>query len=310
MKRLSIIVALVILAAGVPAALWLYGLTGRSAESARMATILQAEKERQRREVSEEIALRQKQLDERNLAEARRIAEQDRLRREAAIMQALQKQQQQEQERRLADAERQLEQDRARHAEIVQASLRQRQEDEQKRAEAQRAAEAARQQRLAAEKLAAEKLAAEKEAAARKKVEDSRLAEAQRQLELERVRQAMVVQASMQQRQAEEQKLAAVAPAAPAAAKNLQPEVKHVAATGQSIDTVPRAKLKPAGRSAKRQPARTAQCSARCRAVGAARHASPYARFDAMIARALTDFCPLRWLDRVLTELGRPHRVG
>jgi colicin import membrane protein len=289
MKRQSIIVALAILAAGVPAVLWLSGFADRPAESAQMATVLQAERERQRRSVMEEVALRQKQLDERNLADAHRIAEQDRQRREAAIMQALHKQQQQEQDRKLAEAERQLELDRAHHAGIVQASQRQWQLDERKRADAQRLAEAAHQQRM--------------EATARKQTEDGRLAEAERQLELERVRQAMVVQASMQQHRAEDSNLAEARPAA-AATQKRRHETKQAAAPAQSsplVDGAARSKSKPARRSVRRPPAR---------AVAARRGASPYAAFDAMVARVLTDLCPLRWLDRVLVELSTPRRLG
>ncbi len=179
-QRKTWIAALALLIAGVLAVLWLGRSAWAPAQSPQIASVVQAEKDRQRRQAD----AASQQAQEREAAE-------DRRRREAAILQALQKQteadaaakRKQAEADNLAATERLLEQQRKYNAGIVQAS------------EQQAAAHLRRQE------------------------EDRRLADTVRALEQERVRTAIVVQASLKPQADSAQKLSDAVPAAAPAGK-------------------------------------------------------------------------------------------
>ena len=318
-RRNTWIVALAALAVGALAALWQDRSVWTSGSSPQMTSVLEAEKERQRREAMEAAAEKQKRLDERQLAEARRIAEEDRRRREAAILQALQKQKdaeaaakrQQQDAVNLAAAERMLAQQHAVNTDIAraseferqqkQAALELRKEEERRLADTIRALE---QERIRTAGAVQASLKQRQEA-------ERRLADAVRVLEQERIRTASAVQASLKQRSDQDQKLVDAAPgAAPPkteAAKPAEPPAPaRVAAAGSRVPPA----AKPAARAGKRsatrrtKAARAVPCRpGRCRAPRAARRGP--ARTTDPIARAVVDLCPLRWLDAVLTDMHR-----
>lgn len=176
-KRKTWIAALALLIAGVLAVLWLGRSAWAPAHSPQMASVVQADKDRQRREAAD-AAARQTQAQEQEAA-------QDRQRREAAILQALQKQReadtaakrQQAEADNLAAAERMLEQQRKFNSGIVQSSEHQ-------------------------------------AAALRRQEEERRLSDTVRALEQERIRTAGVVQASLKPQADSAKTIADVTPAA------------------------------------------------------------------------------------------------
>jgi hypothetical protein len=240
-----------------------------------------AEKERQRYEIAQQVAFKQRQLEERQLAEARRMAEDERQRREAE-----RKQRQDEDERRLADVVRALEKERLRQEEVVRASLKHREREEYNIAEARRLADLERHRR-------------ETElAAARHQVEaERRLADAVRQLEKERVRQAAVVQASMKHRLDIERRQAA-------------PAVTPTSTTGQveagAKPMMPRS-VKYRVASGKAPKVRPNSVSDRRSRVAGPRHAR---RQGPVAGESLGSLCPWRWLERAITDLLGPVRVA
>lgn len=131
-KRIFVILGFGILVAGTLTALWLMTLPARHQTSSHFVE-QRAEKERQRLELIQQVALKQQRLEERQLADAQRLAEQDRQRHNL-------------EDRRLADAVRALETERLRQAEIVQASVIHREKEELRAAEVRQLA--ARQRQL------------------------------------------------------------------------------------------------------------------------------------------------------------------
>lgn len=289
-KRIFVILGFGILATGTLTAFWLMTLPAQHHTTSTLVADQRAEKERQRHEVIQQVAFKQQQLEERQLAEARRLTEQERQRREAE-----RKQRQEEEDRRLADTVRALEKERQRQAEIVQASLKHRQDEESKAAEVRGLAELHRREtepRVAAWQRQLE--------------EERRLSEAVRQLEKERVRQAEVVQASMKQRLDIERRQVGAA-MTPGSTKGRDAGVVEIGA-------------KPAGpRAAKYRVAsnnkagRSRKCAKSCPTVSRRNRAtgSRHARQRVPhTGESWGHLCPWRWFESVIAELIGPVRVA